>query len=220
MTTRIPLLLASLALLLVGASGAASAHASKAVGDAGDITIVWGWTNEPAVTMTKNGLDLAIRNTTTREGIGGLEGTNLTVEIHKGEAEYHVESLATVFGKGPGNYTASEPITPTAEGIYVLHVSGTILGQEIDVEIPHNHEVHAIEATYFPELAAPGDDLEARIAALETQVAALQAEAQTQAATPATVSPQPTPASSVPAPAVALVGLAAVAVALALRRRA
>lgn len=168
----------------------AAAHASKTSGD-GKVRVTWGWTGEPAVTMSKNGLDLVIRDNATGAGIGGLEKANLTVSLHHGEDELHVETLATQSGKGPGNYTASHAITPTKPGLYTLHVTGTIAGSQVDLEIPATHEMESIEETYFPPMAS-GDAaaLAQKVATLEQKVAALEAKAQAQSTTPTDVTPQ------------------------------
>ena len=179
------LLVAALAL-----APTAAAHASKTTAD-GKVRVTWGWTGEPAVTMTKNGLDLIVRDDATGAGIGGLEGANLTMSLHHGEDELRVGTLATQFGKGPGNYTASHAITPTKPGLYTLRISGAIAGTEVDLEIPATHEMAAIEETYFPEMAS-GDAaaLAQKVATLEQKVAALEAKATAQSTTPTDVTPQ------------------------------
>ena len=196
----------------------AAAHASKTSGD-GKVRVTWGWTGEPAVTMTKNGLDLIIRDNATGAGIGGLENADLEVSIHHGEDELHVETLATQFGKGPGNYTASHAITPTKPGLYTLHVRGTIAGSQVDLEIPATHEMEAIEETYFPEMAS-GDAaaLAQKVATLEQKVAALEAKAQAQSTRPTDVTPQTGGANDAPGFGL-LAALAAAGLALVVLRR-
>lgn len=206
-------LLALLAVLAIALAPAASAHTSKTSED-GKVRVTWGWTREPAATNTLNALDLVIRDNETSAGIGGLEKENLTVEIRYGDEVLHIEKLATQFGKGPGNYTGSHPITPTKPGIYTLHLRGTIAGSSVDVEIPANHEMTDITETMFPAPAAGGD-----LAALEARIAALEAQAKTASETPATTTPD-TGRSPVPGfgmlPALAVLGVAAL---LVLRRR-
>lgn len=187
----------------------AAAHATKAIGD-GTIRSSWGMLNEPVVTMTKNGLDIIIRDNATNAGIGGLEGGAVTVELHYGDEELAAGALTTQFGKGPGNYTTAHPITPTKAGIYVLHLMGKINGQDIDVAIEAAHPVQAIDETYFPELK---ESLEARVAALE-------AKAKTQSETPATATTLTgTPAKPAPAASLALIAIAVALVAIGLRQR-
>lgn len=220
---HLKLLPAALVLLLVAAAAPVEAHASQNSAD-GKVRVTWGWINEPAVTDAPNRLDLVLRTADTREPILDANGS-ITVELHHGEEELVVSKIVANAAKGNGSYTSEHLITPTAGGIYTLHITGTIAGSPIDLEIPATHAMAPIEDTYFPAKdAAPGDTsaLEARIAALEAKVTALEAKADTQATTPATLSPQPTPASSAPMPflGLGLVAMAAIAVALALRRRA
>lgn len=223
--------LATIALLCLAAAPTASAHASKNSAD-GKIRVTWGFLEEPAYTGQKLRVDLIIRDNATMAGIGGLNSTHITeLSLHLGEEEYDLGNITAYRGAktgafaGDGNYTASNPVWLTKAGVYVLHIKGTIEGSEIDLEIPASHEYHAAEDIMFPGGGAHGEDddaagLEARIAALEAKVAALESEAKTASETPATVTAQASPKGPVPAAGVALVALAAVAVALALRRRA
>lgn len=201
--------------LLLCLAGPAAAHASKSSED-GKVRVTWGWTSEPATTMKVNGLDLIVRDAT-GAGIAGLENANLTVSIHHGDDVLKVERLATQFGKGPGNYTSSEPITPTRPGIYTFRIAGTINGSPVNLEIPATHEMIDVSETYFPEPAAGSGDVDQRLAALEQEVAALKARSQTQSTTPATVTPQDRD-SDVPAAGL-LLGLVGIALAVAAFRR-
>jgi hypothetical protein len=219
-TMKRTLALAALALLLLAAAAPATAHKTAYSSD-NKIRIVWGFLNEPAVTMTKNGLDLRIVDNATAYNIPELQST-LNVSIRYGDDTHAFTDLAGQFGK-PGYYTGT--ITPTKAGLYTLHVSGTVNGTTIDMDIPAQHEIEAIEDTYFPEMDAPGDTaaLQQRVADLEAKVAALDAKLKTQATTPTDTTTQPS-STTKPAPgfeaALGLGALAAVAAVLALRRRA
>jgi hypothetical protein len=205
--------------LALAVAGPAAAHKTAYSKD-GKIKIVWGFLNEPAVTMTKNGLDLRIQDNATGYAIPDLQ-SSLKVEMHYGEdVEMEFKDLSGQFGK-PGYYTGT--ITPTKPGVYTLHIMGTVNGTELDLEIPASHDVEAIEETYFPALNDTGKDtaaLEARVAALEAKVTQLDAKLKTQATTPTAVSTKE-PAKPAPGfePVLVLGALAAVAMVVALRRR-
>jgi hypothetical protein len=210
-------ILATLALALA-ASGAASAHRTSYSQD-NKWKFVFGFLNEPAVTFTKNGLDLQIIDNATGYKIPNID--TVTAELHYGEDhEMEFEDFGGQFGK-PGYYTGV--VTPTLPGVYTLHLSGSINGSDIDIEIPASHPVEDIKDTYFPAVNDTSADAIAKlqddVKALKTQVATLNEKVKTQASTPATV----TPVASKPAPAVGValgMGLVgAVALGLALRRR-
>jgi hypothetical protein len=198
----------------------AAAHKTTFSSD-GKIKIVWGFLNEPAVTYTKTGLDLALTDNATGAPITGAAET-LEAHLKWGEQEHEFEDLRAQVGK-PGSYT--DVITLTQPGLYTLVLHGTINGTQVDLEIPGAHEIHGIDETFFPAPAsnpfggASGSTaaLEQEIAALKTRLAALEAKTSTQAATPATVTDQ---ANGVPAPGLLVVALGLVAAALVLRRRA
>lgn len=192
----------------------AVAH-KNAVSPDGAIKISWGFLNEPAITETKNGLDLRVMDNATGYAIPDLQSV-LHVEMHYGDEEMAFDDLTGQFGK-PGHYTAV--ITPSRPGVYTLHVSGTVNGTELDMEIPAAHEIGDIQETYFPRKAEAGD-LEARVAALEAKVSALEAQATAQAQETKPVATA-TGSASNGVPGLGLVGiLAAVGIVVALRSRA
>lgn len=212
-------LVTALALLLL-AVPAASAHKTVYTAD-NKVKVTWGFLGEPAVTMTKTGLDLILTDNATGAPINGAEKT-LKVELHYGDEEVALSGFKAQFG-APGKYT--DVVTLTKPGIYVLHLAGTINGSDVDMEIPAAHEVEAIDDTYFPELASANASdakvraLEAKVTQLEAKMTALEAKVKTQTETPATVTPQ-APAKTVPGAgalgALAVLGIAAVVLA---RRR-
>lgn len=208
--------------LLLAAAGSASAHASANSAD-GKVRVTWGLAEEPGFTHDKNRLDLIIRDAGTREGIGGLTDADVTkLALRYGEEEYDLGDITANRGPkgsafaGDGNYTSEHFVYLTRPGIYTLHIQGTIAGSEVDLIIPATHEYKPISEIMFPEEIELGggdaSDLEARVAALE-------AKARTQANTPATLTPQTTGGSDAPAAGVLIGTLAAVAAALALRRK-
>lgn len=213
----VPLLAA--AVLLMALAPTAAAHATK-TSDDGKIKVTWGWKTEPASTYTLNALDLTIRDNATNAGIAGLEKAGLTVTLRYGEEALEIETLAAQSGKGNGTYTGPHAITPTRPGIYTLHVSGTIQGSEVDLEIPATHEMEDLRETMFPVRSSTTAELDAKIAELEAKIAALEAKSRTSSETPADVTPATGGRNPVPAPG-ALPALAVLAVAtlVALRRR-
>lgn len=203
---------ALLALALLAAVPTAAAHKTAYSAD-GKIRIVWGFLDEPAVTMAKNGLDLRVVDNATGYAIPDLQD-DLQAELHYGEEHLEMD-LTGQFGK-PGSYTFT--VTPSRPGVYALHLAGTVNGTELDLEIPGAHALEAIEETYFPKVeAADNAALAEKVATLEAKVAALEAKAKAQSETP-------TPVSSVSgkdAPGFGvLAALGAVAVVVLLRRRA
>lgn len=210
-----PRILATLLVLSLALVPTAAAH-KTAYTPEGNVKIVWGFLNEPAVTMDKTGIDLVLTDNATGAAILGAADT-VEVRLKHGEDEIHLEDLGARFGN-PGSYT--QVITLTKPGLYTLVLRGTINGTEVDMAIPAAHEVAPISETYFPDLeAADTAALAAKVAQLETKVAALEAKAVTQSTTPAPTSTQPPPGGN-DAPALGIVGaLSALGVVLLLRRR-
>ena len=222
------------AMTTLAALPTASAHAS-ATSDDGKIKVTWGWTDEPATTHAKNGLDLVLRYADNDTGVMGAHEAGLQVELRYGDEVLTLEAIQPQHGReADGRYTGLHPITPSQSGLYTLHLSGTLNGSAIDVTIPATHEVQGIEETYFPPASGTdggsgGDTsaLESRIAALEAKVAALEAKAQTQSEqtpTPTTRTGGGGGDTSNGIPSAGFVGLlvasvAAVALASAFRRR-
>lgn len=222
------ILILALAVAAVSLAPTAAAHASATSTD-GKIKVTWGWTTEPALSDTPNGLDLVLRYAENNSGVVGVPADALTVTLMYGEESLTLESIQPQRGReAEGRYTGPEPITPSASGLYVLKVAGTVEGSEIDLEIPATHEVPSMSSTYFPPMQTSDSDtsaLEDRIADLESKVAALEAKATTQSNTPATTTTvaSPTPESNgAPGLGVGMLlgALAATAIALASRRRA
>lgn len=205
-TLAVALALAALVTLPV-----ASAHKTTYTPE-GNVKIVWGFLGEPAVTMTKTGLDLGLTDNATGAPILGAQET-LRASLVFGE-ERHDFSLRAQFGS-PGKYT--DVVTLSRPGLYSLHLNGTLNGTAVDMTIPAAHDVEAIEETYFPSMEHGDADLAAKVAALEAKVAALEAKATAQSQTPATTS---TATGGNDAPGFgALAALAAVGLALVLLRR-
>ena len=210
-------------LLLTALAGSASAHTSKTSAD-GKIKFTFGWEDEPATTDIPNRVFVRIVDNATGAGIADVEKIEgLTFSLHLGDQEKEFE-IAPQRGAGAGNYTSAIVITPSDAGIYELHVEeGQIQGSDIDVEIPANHELEAVEDTYWPTKPQDVAALKQEVELLKAQVEALQAKLSTQASTPATVVSQtPTPTAgngSSPVPALGLLAvLGAVALVVMLRR--
>jgi hypothetical protein len=203
-----PLFALAAVALVLSVAGPAAAHATAYSPD-GKWKFVFGFTNEPAVTMTKNGLDLQIIDNATGFKIPDLQ-TSLKAEMHKGDVERELKDFAGQFNKS-GYYTAA--ITPTEPGVYTLHLAGTINGSDVEIEIKTSHDVADIADTYFPARdAADYTELEARVAALE-------AKAKTQSETPTTTTKATSKGTPGFEPALLAGAVGVVVLALALRRR-
>ena len=122
-------LLAVIAGVLVTAASAvpALAHGEEQVGPR---RIVLGWEREPAYVEQPNAVEVAVRDGQGR-GVEGLAGA-LKVEVRTGDASTGPLALEPAFGS-PGTYLA--PLVPTAPGTYTFHVTGTIDGEAVDVEM-------------------------------------------------------------------------------------
>ena len=209
-------LLSLLAAMLLAFSGSAAAHASQNSAD-GKIRVTWGWLEEPAHAGEKLKLDLVIRDNANGAGISGLTGANITIlTLGYGEKEYALGNLTAYNGPkggafaGPGSYTASISVIPTREGIYTLHIKGTVNGSAVDLEIPAQHALEYPDALAFPDPLPTNEALEARVAALE-------AKAQAQSQTPAPLTKQAPSGNSIPL--VGMLGVLAVCGLVALARR-
>ena len=221
MTTLRNLGLALLAttLVLVAVSSPAAAHTTKTSAD-GKIKFTFGWEDEPATTDIPNRVFVRIVDNATGAGIADIDKIEgLTFSLHLGDKEKEFK-LAPQRGVGAGNYTSAVVITPSDPGIYELHIEGGVIqGSEIDVEITANHELEAIEDTFWPTKPEDVQALKSEVALLKAQVETLNAKVKTASETPTpvtTVSPSAT--NNVPMlGAVALVG---VLVLVALRRKA
>lgn len=216
MSSRAFLLAFATLALLVAATGTAAAHKTAYSAD-GKVKITWGFLNEPAVTYTKTGLDLILRDNATGAPITGAEKT-VNASLVLGDQVHPFSGLAAQHGADKvGYYT--DVVTITRPGLYSLQLKGTINGSAVDVTIPAQHEVDDVGETYFPDAAGPGE-LAQQVATLQQEVAALKAQQKTQAETPATVTGQAPPAKGVPAPGLlpvlAVLGVAAL---LVMRRR-
>lgn len=208
----------SLLLLALVVAPTAEAHKTTYTPD-GKVRIVWGFLSEPAITMTKTGLDLHLYHNATGAPIEGAEKT-LNASLVYGDQVHRFEKLAAQHGQ-KGRYT--EVVTLTRPGIYSLRLEGAINGTAVQMDVQAAHEIAGIEDTYFPALgAAAGDaDISAKVAQLEAKIAALEAKAQTQSGTPATLTPQAPASNAVPGPGLAAtLALVAVAALLLIRRKA
>ncbi len=113
--------------LAFGLSSIAFAHGSTQVGDY-DLEI--GFHNEPVYQGDPNSLDLFVTNSKTNEKVNGLEST-LQAEIIFGDSSKKL-TLSPQDGVD-GGYTA--PIVPTELGDYTWHISGSINGTPVDVQM-------------------------------------------------------------------------------------
>ena len=134
----------------------AGAHEHREVGDY-ELTV--GFTNEPAITDSPNGLDLRVQLGHGDEGtpVEGLAET-LQAEIIFGGETRELE-LRAAFGE-PGSYVAD--VIPTEPGAYSFHIFGTVEGTEIDETFTGGpdtfSEVEDSATLDFPVAAASGSD--------------------------------------------------------------
>jgi MYXO-CTERM domain-containing protein len=202
-----------LALAAVALAPIAAAHATAYSSD-NKVKIVYGFTNEPAVTYTKNGLDLILSDNVTGAPISGAEKTLTKVELVYSGATWNFTDFKFAFGK-PGSY--SGVVTPTKAGRYDLHIVGSINGSAVDVTVQGAHDVEAYKDTLFPTADGPAE-VDAKLATMQTKIDTLTAQVAAKSATPATVvssTAKPTPGFEV-----GLLAIAAVGAVLLLRRRA
>lgn len=185
-------------LAIAGVPLAAAHEHVHILDDKGELTV--GWRTEPAYAGEKNGLDLGVtleNATGAKVPVTNMLG-NLTVTYEIAGKTFTPPDLRAQFGRA-GWYTAE--ITPTREGVYTIHIVGSIGGEAFDVRI-QPHAVESLSDTMFPETDLTSEEATAKISALEAQVDALQK---------GTVTPATTEATKADAP-----GLGAAAVVLAL----
>jgi|SRR5215207_1629620 len=114
---------ASVLLIGVAAVTPAPAHDKKAVGP---VHLVIGWGTEPAVTGSRNSIDVDVVDS---GGKPAAEATGrLSVQVTFGDQSVLLPLVPS--GDRPGRYRAW--IVPTRAGTYTFHISGTLKGQSVD----------------------------------------------------------------------------------------
>jgi hypothetical protein len=164
--------------LLLSTAGGALAHT---VEHAGSFTLEIGWQHEPTYVGDPNGIQVTVSDSADKPvtdlGLDDLKvvvltGTQQSPELTF-EPAFDLEEM-----EGPmGEYDAA--IVPTAPGDYSFHVTGTIHGQAVDVNVTSGEEtfdpVRETGDLQFPtklpsmaEVATRLDRVDSRIATLQT----------------------------------------------------
>jgi hypothetical protein len=120
--------IAVIAVVTVFGASPSAAHDHVIVGE---FELIVGWTTEPAIVGSLNGLDLGIERhllNGSTEWVSGVAG-NLTATLRTGSASV-VKALSPQFGQ-PGWYTFD--VIPTREGAYSVRLVGTLNVTAVDV---------------------------------------------------------------------------------------
>ena len=109
-------------ILLMAATAPALGHEKKAVGP---VHLVIGWGTEPAVSGSRNSVEVEIQD---RAGKPVVDGTaQLSVQVTFGDQTVQLPLLPS--GDRPGHYSAW--LVPTRAGTYTFHLAGKVKGQTI-----------------------------------------------------------------------------------------
>ncbi|HVL81971.1 MAG TPA: hypothetical protein VM840_10310 [Actinomycetota bacterium] len=160
------------ALFAVASPTAALAHGQR---DVDGRRFVLGWLNEPAYVEQPNAVQMIVRDGSGRP-IEDL-ADSLTVEVRFGDRSSGPLRFEPAFGS-PGEYHAA--IVPTQPGRYAFHVTGTIDGQRIDVEMEAGpdtfDEVGTLGEIQFPDPLPGAGEQATRVERVDARVRALQDE--------------------------------------------
>lgn len=124
--------------------------------------LIFGWLNEPVVVGERNAILVQIT-----EDDAPVEGLVNSLKI---ELTYAGRTFkGNLFpGEKPGTYLVE--LIPTVRGQYEVHLTGTINGTDIDINV-EPEEVLTAAVLQFPEAVDSGYDLETDLKALEHQLA-------------------------------------------------
>jgi hypothetical protein len=160
------------AAVLIVPAGAAQAHESREVGD---LTLVVGWSNEPAFAGFGNEVQVIVSET---RGERPVEDGELEAEVVFGEGGASTQVTLDPAFSTPNEYLGY--IIPTRPGTYTFNVSGTVGGETIeetftsgpdtfnDVQNPTDAEFPEQDPTRG-EIAEALDRLSGRIEELRAQ---------------------------------------------------
>jgi hypothetical protein len=129
---------------------------------AGDLALELGWGTEPAYAGQLNTVQLIVTHKADGDPIND-PGARLSAKVTYGDREQSFALTPTYdaeAGTGtPGEYAAL--IIPTAPGDYTFHVTGTVEGVKVDVEVASSPKtfspVEDAAAAQFP-IKVPGTD--------------------------------------------------------------
>jgi hypothetical protein len=171
---RALLAVASVSMLAVGVllafSAVAQAHERRNV----DVyTFVVGWVTEPAYQGQPNSIDLRVSRTADASPVTGLEQT-LKAEVSQGSKKLNV-TLRPRF-QTPGAYNGY--MTPTVEGVYAFHFTGSIEGKSVDQTFTSGPGTFgSIEAPVaFPEPLLSTKAVDESLRSLEERVVTLESD--------------------------------------------
>ena len=141
----------------------ADAHERRTVGA---YNFVVGWLNEPALINQPNAVDLRVSRASDASAVTGLEQT-LKVSVKSGEQTTNDVQLRPRFNT-PGAYDGR--MIPTAIGVYVFTITGTIEGQQVNEVFTAGPGTFGLieEGMAFPNELPTTQDLEERLVALES----------------------------------------------------
>ena len=155
-------LTAVLAAVILGAALAATAAPARAheTASAGALALEVGWGTEPAYVGQLNTIQLIVTHAADGDPIND-PGARLTAKVTYGDQGQEFALLPTYdaeAGTGiPGEYAAL--VIPTAPGDYTFHVTGTVEGVKIDLEVTSSPKtfspVEDASAVQFP-VKVPG----------------------------------------------------------------
>ena len=115
---------ATVMILLLAAAATVCAHEKKVVGA---VQLVIGWGTEPAITGSRNSIDVDITDTAGKPVVDHT--TQLAVRVGFGDQSVELPLLSS--GDRPGQYRAW--LVPTRAGTYTFHVAGKVRGQAIAI---------------------------------------------------------------------------------------
>ncbi len=139
----------------------------------GEYELIVGWTTEPAIVGSLNGLDLGIERhllNGSTEWVSGVAG-NLTATLRTGPSSV-VKALEPQFGR-PGWYTFD--VIPTREGAYSVRLVGTLDTTAVDVTVDLE-PVGPRSDVEFPIPDPTPSELQDRITTLSGENAALRGQ--------------------------------------------
>lgn len=176
---RFMLGIAAGSLLLLALAPAAQAHTGIEVGD---YILEIGWRNEPAYLGQPNAVQVIVRNHDDESPVLDLDADALAAVVSTAGADSPSMPLTPAFDAvertgSLGEYAAA--IVPTAPGDYTFHITGSIKGTDVDLELTSGEDtfdqVQGSSDLEFPaklpnlgEVATRLDRIDARIAELQS----------------------------------------------------
>jgi hypothetical protein len=150
------------AVLCVVAGALAAPVLAHETAAAGDLALELGWGTEPAYAGQLNSVQLIVTHKADGDPINDA-GALLTATVSYGDQQQEFQLTPTYdaeAGTGtPGEYAAL--VIPTAPGDYTFHVTGTVEGVKVDLEVASSPKtfspVEDASAAQFP-VKVPGTD--------------------------------------------------------------